>query len=83
MQEFSLFDTKTHFSSIISQVIENQEEILIKKRGQIVAKIVPYHPTQKDIHSTLKAMDSLAKEVSKVTKLTQKEIRKMREEGRS
>lgn len=82
MQEFNLFDAKTHFSNIISQVIEQQEEILIKKRGQIVAKIIPYHAEKKiDIHATFKALDTLAKEVGH-SKMTQAEIRKMREEGR-
>lgn len=83
MQEYNLFDAKTHFSSIIAQIIDQQEEVLIKKRGQIVAKIIPYQTEKKiDVRSAFKALNNLAKELGH-TDITAKEIRKMREEGRS
>ena len=82
MKEVNIFDAKTHLSAIISEVVENHEQYIIKKRGQKVAKIVPYEESEEvDLKSIFTAMDSLRKEIGK-TGITQSEIRKMRDEGR-
>lgn len=82
MKEINIFDAKTHLSGIISDIIENHEEFIIKKRGKKVAKIIPYEEHEKpDLKTVFREMDQLAKEIGK-TGITQEEIRKMREEGR-
>lgn len=83
MKEVNMFDAKTHFSSIIAEVVENDEEFIVKKHGQQVARIIPYRGTeQPDVKVTINAMDDLAKEIGQQG-ISQEDIRKMREEGRS
>ncbi len=82
MKEISIFDAKTHFSGIISDVVEHHQEFVIKKRGEKVAMLVPYEAKEKvDLKSVFKAMDNLAKVIGK-RGITQSEIKKMKEEGR-
>jgi len=42
MQKFNLYDAKANFESLIS-LVENNEEILIAKNDNVVAKIIPFH----------------------------------------
>ncbi len=82
MQEISLFDAKTHLSSIINAVEQDHAEFIITKRGKQVAKIVPIDEEKKpDIDLILKEMDSLKRELSKAG-LTLEEILQFKEEGR-
>lgn len=82
MTEISLFDAKTHLSSIISIVEEAQVEYVITKRGKPVAKIVPIDNEKKpDIVAVLKDMDNLKREIGK-TGITLDEILSFKEEGR-
>ena len=45
MQTVAAFEAKTHFSKLLAQV-EQGEEIIITKHGQVVAKMVPVRATQ-------------------------------------
>ena len=42
MQTCSIYEAKTHFSKLIN-LVEHNEEILISRNGNIVAKIIPFH----------------------------------------
>lgn len=82
MQEISLFDAKTHLSSIISAVEQNHTEFVITKRGKQVAKIVPMEISKKpDIEQVFQEMDNLKIELRKAG-LTLKEILQLKNEGR-
>ena len=82
MTEISLFDAKTHLSSIISTVEEEQVEYVITKRGKPVAKIVPIEDEKKhDIAAVLKDMDNLKREMGK-SAITLEEILSFKDEGR-
>lgn len=82
MTEISLFDAKTHFSSIISTIEESQVEYVVTKRGKPVARIVPFDIRETtDIATVLKDMDTLKREIGK-TGITLDEILSYKEEGR-
>ena len=82
MQKISLFDAKTHLSSIISAVEQDHAEFVITKRGKQVARILPIESEEKpDIDIILKEMDNLKHELGK-TGLTLEEILQFKEEGR-
>lgn len=82
MKELSVFAAKTHFSGVISDVFEHHQTFIITKRGQKVARIVPYEAeTKKDVENIIKAMDLLAQKIGK-TGVTLDDILKMRDEGR-
>ena len=81
MKEISVFDAKTHFSGVIADVIDNHEEFIITRRGERVAKIIPFTVEEKrPVEAIIKEMDALSKELG-ATGITQDEIKKMREEG--
>jgi len=82
MKEVSMFDAKTHFSSIIAEVQQQHQGFIVKKRGHKVAKIIPYEIlSEKDITELIQAMDMLSQEVG-CSDITVEDIRKMRDEGR-
>ena len=82
MEEISLFEAKTHFSSLIERVFKQHEEIIITKRGERVAKITPYESVREaDVLITINALEKFSKKVGKIG-LTLKMIKKMKEEGR-
>jgi prevent-host-death family protein len=41
MQEFGMFDAKTHFSEIVKRVVETGQPVRITNRGQPVVDITP------------------------------------------
>jgi len=41
MESFSIKETKTHLSEIISRIERTQEKIIIQKHGKPVAELVP------------------------------------------
>lgn len=84
MTEISLFDAKTHLSSIISTVEEDQVEYVITKRGKPVAKIVPIADEKKhDIAAVIKDIDNLKREIAKAgISITLEEILSFKDEGR-
>ncbi len=82
MKEINVFAAKTHFSGIITEVLEQHQQFVITKRGQKVAKIIPYETEdKKDVDTVIEAMDVLAKEIGK-TGITLDEILEMRDTGR-
>ncbi len=82
MKDISVFDAKTHFSSLIDQVYQQRESITITRRGVRVAKIMPIEEQQKQSVSTLlRELDMLSEEIGK-DGVGLKEIKKMKEEGR-
>ena len=49
------FEAKTHLAQLLKKV-EKGETIVITKRGQPVAKLVPAAPAERDIRQLLQAM---------------------------
>src|SRR5438105_909357 len=49
------FEAKTHLAQLLKKV-EKGETIVITKRGQAVAKLVPAAPAERDIRQLLQAM---------------------------
>ncbi len=82
MKEVSIFDAKTHFSSIINEVYQHRESITITRRGIQIAKIVPFNERHtQDVMTLFHELDALSDEIGKVG-LGAKEIKRMKEEGR-
>jgi len=82
MKEVSLFDAKTHFSSIIQHVDQNHQEYLITRHGKRVAKIIPFAPERKTkIKLALKKLQILQQEINHKN-FTIDEINKMKSLGR-
>jgi prevent-host-death family protein len=77
-----IFEAKTHFTQIITQVMSG-EEIFITRRGEKVAKIVPI---EKNVNSemmklTINRLHDLTKEM-KLGKFNWDDFKKYRDEGR-
>lgn len=77
-----IFEAKTHFTQIITQVISG-EEIFITRRGKKVAKIVPI---ERNINSeimklTINRLHHLTKEMN-LGKFNWNDWKKYRDEGR-
>ncbi len=82
MKDISVFDAKTHFSSLIDQVYQQRESITITRRGIQVARIVPVEEQHKQsVANLLRELDVLSEEIGKVG-VGLKEMKKMKEEGR-
>lgn len=82
MKNISVFDAKTHFSSLVDQVYQQHKIITITRRGVEVARIVPVEEQQRqDINSLLRELEHLSEEIGK-TGTGLKEIREMKDEGR-
>lgn len=80
MKAVSLFEAKTHLSSLVKAVMQG-ECMAITKHGQEVALLVPIkrikHP---DIAQVIREMELLSQEIGK-TGMTLQEIQKMRKKG--
>jgi prevent-host-death family protein len=76
------FEAKTHFAKLIQQVMKG-EEILITKRGQPVAKIIPLEKKQNALaaQSAAKRLKLLAKEIGH-SKFDWDEWKEYRDTGR-
>jgi len=77
-----IFEAKTHFTQIITQVMSG-EEVFITRRGEKVAKIVPI---EKNVNSemmklTINRLHDLTKEM-KLGKFNWDDFKKYRDEGR-
>ncbi|EKD75145.1 MAG: hypothetical protein ACD_44C00218G0004 [uncultured bacterium] len=82
MKEISLFEAKTHFSGLMDQVYKNHQEFFITRRGQKIAKIIPFKMQEKqDFQCILEEMKKLREEIG-YTGITLNHIKKMKEEGR-
>lgn len=82
MKTVGAFTAKTHFSELLRQVAEGNE-IAITKHGKIVAHIIPAKPSQKiSLEESFANLDKLKKKIGKRA-LTLKEIKIMKEQGRS
>lgn len=83
MKSVALFDAKMHFSHLISDVEQRKEIIIITKRGENVAKIIPFnHGEKRPVGEVIKDMEILNKEIRKHAKVSLKEIMEMRDKGR-
>ena len=76
------FEAKTHFTKIISQVMDG-EEILITRRGKPVAKIIPIEkvPHSETINAAILRIHNLAKEIQ-LGPFNWDEWKNYRDEGR-
>lgn len=81
MKHFEACDAKTHFSKLLSDVI-NGQKFIITKYGVNVAMIIPFVQKKEEIdpvNSAIRALKKLRKGTTLGKKLS---IRKMRAEGR-
>ncbi|MBF0531912.1 MAG: type II toxin-antitoxin system prevent-host-death family antitoxin [Candidatus Omnitrophica bacterium] len=78
MQTIGIFDAKTHFSAIMEQVIQGQE-VLITRRGQLIAKISPVNTQDKG--SIAQTIDAILK-FRKKRKSSQAQSRAWIQQGR-
>ncbi len=82
MKEINLFEAKTHFSDVIKQVVQEQEEFTITRRGEKVAKLIPFKQQRTQaIETILREMRLLSEEIGQVG-MTTKEIQRAKEKGR-
>jgi len=79
-KQYGAFDAKTHFSEILSHVI-NGEKFVITKHGERVAMIIPFSEiTQEDpVNDAIRAIKTLRSGTTLGKKLS---VRKLKEEGR-
>lgn len=81
MKQYGAFEAKTHFSELLSDVM-NGEKYIITKHGTQVAMIIPFPKEETGgdpIKDAIRALKKLRKGIRLGKKLT---IRKMVEEGR-
>lgn len=81
MKYFGAFEAKTHFSKLLSDVI-NGEKFIIKKHGVQVAMIIPFTESKEGIDPVQDAIRALKKLRKGITLGKGLSIRKMLEEGR-
>ncbi len=80
MQTVGVFEAKTHLSMLLEQVEKKGEQILITKRGHLVAKLVPV--TKVDNERVYAAIQKL-KVFGKSNKLGGLDWKMLRDEGRN
>lgn len=82
MLTIGAFEAKTHFSKILAKVSRG-ERVVITKNGKKIAMIKPIeHEEKTSIDDVFEMMDELSKKIGK-TGITSKEIKKIKEIGRS
>jgi len=82
MKEMSVFDAKTHFSSLVEQVYKQHKSVTITRRGVKIAKVVPFEREREEkIFDIIRALKVLSDEIGHVG-ITLRNIQKMKEEGR-
>ena len=83
VQSVGAYDAKTHLSELLDRV-ERGEEIVITRHGRPVARLVP--EGREDVADALAALDRITARrkalAARGVRLTQAEIRALREEGR-
>lgn len=81
MKQFGAFEAKTHFSELLSDVI-NGEKFIITKHGVQVAMIIPFTQSEEGVDPVKDAIRAL-KKLRKGNTLGKKlSVRKMMEKGR-
>ena len=78
MEKVGAYEAKTHLPQLLDRV-ENGEEIVITRRGEPVARLVPERKAQND---SIDKMLARMKELRKGVKLDGAAIRELIEEGR-
>ncbi len=82
MLTIGAFEAKTHFSKILAKVGRG-ERVIITKNGKKIAMIQPIELEGKiSVEDAFKMMETLSKKIGK-TGITSKEIKEMKESGRS
>lgn len=82
MREVSMFEAKTHFSQIISEVAGSHESVIITKRGEQVAKIVPMESAHsRNIEAVISDIQAFRASVNEMAGLSLEEIEQYRREG--
>ncbi len=82
MLTIGAFEAKTHFSKILAKVGRG-EKVIITKNGKKIAMIQPIELEGKiSVEDAFKMMETLSKKIGK-TGITSKEIKEMKESGRS
>ncbi len=86
MQEFGMFDAKTHFSEIVKRVVETGQPVRITNRGQPVVDITPANqspaPQPTPRRTNAEWLDEIAKLRKTITPATLEEIQADIAEGR-
>lgn len=81
MESYGAFEAKTHFSELLSDVI-NGKKFIITKHGVQVAMIVPFTKAEEGVDPVQDAIRALKKLRKGITLGKKLSIRKMLEEGR-
>ena len=79
METYSVADTKTHLSELLTRV-ESGEEVLITRRGKVVARLSPERPKKKR-GGGLPSMADLRAQMPMSTISSVDLVRQMRDEG--
>lgn len=83
MKVVSIFTAKTHLSGLINEITQLHEEVIITRRGQQVAKIIPMLPQRnRGLAEVVRDIKKLRQEIGK-TGITLKDIKAMKEQGRA
>ena len=81
MKQYGAFEAKTHFSELLSDVI-NGEKFIITKHGVKVAMIIPFSEAEEGINPVKEAIRSLKKLRKGITLGKNLSIKEMLKEGR-
>lgn len=81
MKSFGAFEAKTHFSELLSDVI-NGEKFVITKHGVRVAMIIPFMDNEQGIDPIEDSIRTLKKLRRGITLGKKLSIKKMRAKGR-
>lgn len=63
MKKLGAFEVKTHLSKLLEEV-QGGEEILITKRGEPIAKIIPYGKSSSDAKSIISSFRRWRKNIT-------------------
>ncbi len=82
MERVGIYEAKAKLSDLVDQVRRGRQ-VTITKHGKAVAKLVPVHAGQEvDRKTVMDEIRAFSKTIKLKRRLTQRELREMREWGR-
>ena len=81
MERVGIYEAKARLSDLVDRV-QHGEEVILTKRGKTVAKLVPAKGAEVDNSAAVDDLIRFSKTIRLKHRLTQRELRKMREWGR-
>ena len=82
MQTIGAFEAKTHFSALLEQVAQG-EEIMISRRGKLVARLVPIEKAHNIAQAKKAALQLRAFAQQNTQAFDWEEWKRFRDEGRA